>query len=299
MTKGQCKNFVEDGFIIDLGNAKDAAEIIYELSSILEMPDAKEKKICLKLGKIDLSQSQLLSIKSLIDSMDSELAFVDTNSEQTELSALNLGVIVSELKNEIGIEEIEVQEVCVCEPEIKDAEAEAQKDISSYELIEQEPLVSEKIEVVEKSEEELKAEEKLVELIDEENDHVSEKEALEYEISKLPTLYLQQNLRSGQTMSYDGNIVLIGDAKPGSEIIAKGDITVWGVLGGIAHAGARGNDYAKIRALKLNAIQLRISGFYARRPDAMNIPFIQRSNQFTPEEARVNNKEIAVYKMSE
>lgn len=294
MTKGQCKNFVEDGFIIDLGNAKDAAEIIYELSSILEMPDAKEKKICLKLGKIDLSQSQLLSIKSLIDSMDSELAFVDTNSEQTELSALNLGVIVSELTNEI-----EVQEVCVCEPDIKDTEIEEQKDISSYELIEQEPVESEKIEVIEKSEEELKAEEKLVEFIDEENDQVSEKEALEYEISKLPTLYLQQNLRSGQTMSYDGNIVLIGDAKPGSEIIAKGDITVWGVLGGIAHAGARGNDYAKIRALKLNAIQLRISGFYARRPDAMNIPFIQRSNQFTPEEARVNNKEIAVYKISE
>lgn len=299
MTKGQSKNFVEDGFIIDLGNAKDAAEIIYELSSILEMPDAKEKKICLKLGKIDLSQSQLLSIKSLIDSMDSELAFIDTNSGQTELSALNLGIIVSELTNEI-----EVQEIDVNEPEIKDTEVGEPKDglpksSKSYELIEQELFENEKIEVVEKSEEELKAEEKLEELIDEENDQVSEKEASEYEISKLPTLYLQQNLRSGQTMSYDGNIVLIGDAKPGSEIIAKGDITVWGILGGIAHAGARGNDYAKIRALKLNAIQLRISGFYARRPDAMNIPFIQRSNQFTPEEARVNNKEIAVYKMSE
>lgn len=294
MTKGEFKNFVEDGFIIDLGNAKDAAEIIYELSTILEMPEAKEKKICLKLGKIDLSQSQLLSIKSLINSMDSDLAFVDTNSGQTELSALNLGVIVSELTNEI-----EVQEVCDCEPDIKDMEVGEPKDGLSYELIEQEPILSEKIEVVEKSEEELKAEEKLTEFIDEENEHVSEKEASEYEISKLPTLYLQQNLRSGQTMSYDGNIVLIGDAKPGSEIIAKGDITVWGVLGGIAHAGARGNDFAKIRALKLNAIQLRISGFYARRPDAINIPFIQRSNTFTPEEARVNNKEIAVYKIAE
>lgn len=294
MTKSQSQNFVEDGFIIDLGNAKDAAEIIYELSSILEMPDAKEKKICLKLGQINLTQSQLLSIKSLITSMDSELAFVDTNSEQTELSALNLGVIVSELTNEIEVQEIEVEE-----PEIKDTVIGEPKDGLSYELIEQEPFEHEKIEVVEKSEEELKAEEKLEELIDEENDQLSEKETNEYEITKLPTLYLQQTLRSGQTMSYDGNIVLIGDAKPGSEIIAKGDITVWGVLGGIAHAGARGNDCAKIRALKLNAIQLRISGFYARRPDAINIPFIQRSNSFTPEEARVNNKEIAVYKICE
>lgn len=290
------KGFVEDGFIVDLGNAEDAAAIIYELSTILEMPEAKNKKICLKLGDIDLSQSQLLSIKSLISSMDSELAFIDTNSEQTELSALNLGVIVSKLSNEI---EIEVQELDAEDYKLKETEVGEPKDGLSYELLEIEPVKEEKIEVVEKSEEKLKLEEKLEELIDDENDQLSDKEASEYEISKLPTLYLQQNLRSGQTMSYDGNIVLIGDAKPGSEIIAKGDIAVWGVLGGIAHAGARGNDFAKIRALKINAIQLRISGFYARRPDSINIPFIQRSNTFTPETARVNNKEIEIYKMNE
>lgn len=290
------KGFVEDGFIVDLGNSKDAAEIIYELSTILEIPEAKNKKICLKLGKINLSQSQLLSIKSLISSMDSELAFIDTDSEQTELSALNLGVIVSKLSNEI---EVEVQELDADDYQPKDMEVGEPKDGLSYELLEVEPIKKEKVEVVEKTEEELKSEEKLEELIDDENDQLNEKEISEHEISKLPTLYLQQTLRSGQTMSYDGNIILIGDANPGSEIIAKGDITVWGVLGGIAHAGARGNDFAKIRALKINAIQLRISGFYARRPDSINIPFIQRSNTFTPETARVNNKEIEIYKMSE
>ena len=288
--------FVENGFIIDLGNAKDAAEIIYELSNILEMPEARNKEICLKLGAINLSQSQLLSIKSLINSMVSELAFIDTDSEQTELAALNLGIIVSELSNEI---EVEIPEIDIKDVEIKEIEVGVPKDGLSYELIETESVEDEKIEVVEKSEEELQAEEKLEELIDEENEQVSDKEAAIYEISKLPTLYLQQTLRSGQTMSYDGNILLIGDAHPGSEIIAKGDITVWGILGGIAHAGARGNDFAKIRALKINAIQLRISGYYARRPDTMNIPFIQRTNEFTPEEARVDNKEIAIYKISE
>lgn len=301
------KGFIEDGFIIDLGNAKDASEIIYELSRILELPEAKNKKICLKLSNIDLSQSQLLSIKSLISSMDSELAFVDTNSEQTELSALNLGVIVSELKNEIEVEvpeeEIEVTELDVEENDEEDEESETDEetDGSVYEKLETEEVEEEKIEVVEKSEDEIKAEEKLEELIDEENENEIEtnKEEAISEILKLPTLYLKQTLRSGQTMSYDGNIVLIGDAHPGSELIAKGDITVWGVLGGIAHAGARGNDYASIRALKMNAIQLRISGFYARRPDTINIPFIQRTTTFTPEEARVNGKEIAIYKISE
>jgi len=289
------KGFVENGFIIDLGNAKDASEIIYELSNILEMPEATAKNICLKLGKIDLTQSQLLSIKSLINSMSSELAFIDTNSEKTELSALNLGIIISQLSNEIEVQELEEQE----EVEIKKIEVGEPKDGLSYELLEHDEVENEKIEVIEKSQEELAAEEKLEELIDDENEQVSEKEAAQYEISKLPTLYLQQTLRSGQTMSYDGNIVLIGDANPGCEIIAKGDITIWGILGGIAHAGARGNKWAKIRALKINAIQLRISGFYARRPDSINIPFIQRTNEFVPEEARVNNKEIAIYKMSE
>lgn len=284
---------VEDGFILDLGNAKDAAEIIYELSTILDMPEAKNKKICLKLGEIGLTQSQLLSIKSLINSLDSELALIDTKSEQTELSALNLGIIVSQITNEIEVSETEAEDYTIEEFE------QEPKDGLSYEIIETENIEEEKIEVVEKSEEELEAEDKLEELIDEENEKLSDQEIAEYEISKLPTLYLQQTLRSGQTISYDGNIVIIGNAHPGSEIIAKGDITVWGILGGIAHAGARGNDWAKIRALKMNAIQLRISGFYARRPDALNIPFIQKTNEFTPEEAKVNNREIAIYKISD
>lgn len=286
------KGFIENGFIIDLGNAKNAAEIIYELSSILEMTAVRDKQICLKLGEIGLSQAQLLSIKALINSMESELAFVDTKSEQTELSALNLGIIVSELKNEIEVEEESLED------ESFEINEELTKE-KSYETIIPEEVEDDKIEVIEKTEEELEAESKLEELIDEENDQVTEMEAAQYEISKLPTLYLQQTLRSGQTISYDGNIVVIGNAHPGSEIIAKGDITVWGVLAGIAHAGARGNDYAKIRALKMNAIQLRISGFYARRPDTLNIPFIQKTNEFTPEEARVENKEIAIYKTYE
>jgi septum site-determining protein MinC len=275
------KGFIENGFIVDLGNSQNAAEIIYELSSILDMPEAANKKICLKLGHIDLSRSQLLSIKSLIESMDSDLAFIDTTSSQTEGSALSLGIIVSELSNKIEVPEIEPDEFEMVEGEIKD-----KRVITEFE---EEPEEGLSYQVLEHEEEEIEKEEP------EEIVERSEKEEV-LEISKLPTLYLQQNLRSGQTISYDGNIIIIGDVHPGSEIIAKGDITIWGVLGGIAHAGAKGNDSARIRALKINAIQLRISGFYARRPDALNIPFIQRTNDFTPEEARVENKAIAIYK---
>ena len=112
----------------------------------------------------------------------------------------------------------------------------------------------------------------------------------------LPTLYINQTLRSGQTVSYEGNILIIGDAHPGSEIVASGDITVWGILGGIAHAGSQGNVTAKVRALKLNAIQLRIAGLYARRNDTLNVPYVQKTNEFTPEVAQIEEGKIVIYK---
>ena len=299
------KGFIENGFIIDLGNSKSAADMIFELSNILEIPEAKGKKICLKLGEVDLTKSQLLSIQSLISSMGSEVAFVDTNSDKTELAALSLGLIVSELSNKIETPEstpevLKISKGLEDEPEV----SEELSETTIYEKLDTETvaeeIIEEKIEVVEKTEDELEAEEKLEELIDteieEEEKEVSQCKQNEEEIAQLPTLYLQQTLRSGKTISYDGNIIVIGDVHPGSEVIAKGDITVWGVLGGIAHAGARGNECAKIRALKMHAIQLRISGFYARRPDSLNIPYIQKSSQFTPEEARIKNGEIAIYK---
>lgn len=300
------EGFVENGFIVDLSNSKDTAGIIFELSSILDLPEAKGKNICLKLGKIDLSRSQLLSIKALIEAMDSELANIDTNSEQTETSAQNLGLVVSKIENEIEVE---------FEEEIQAEDSELEEEISEEDenlpTEEESPKIAKggyetrlidsagDAESEEKSEEILGAESKLETLFDNKNEKDLKKADLELELSKLPTLYVQQNLRSGQTISYDGNILIIGDVHPGSEVIAKGDITIWGILGGIAHAGARGNDYARIRALKMNAIQLRISGYYARRPDTVNIPFIQRTTEFTPEEARVNEGEIAIYRVIE
>ena len=113
------------------------------------------------------------------------------------------------------------------------------------------------------------------------------------------TTYVNQTLRSGQILESEGNVVIIGDCHPGSEIRAIGDITVWGVLSGIAHAGCKGNINAKVRALKLNAIQLRIGNCYSRRPDGSNIPYIIRSSIFTPEEARVVDGEIMLFKINQ
>ncbi len=108
----------------------------------------------------------------------------------------------------------------------------------------------------------------------------------------LETLFYKQTLRSGQVLESSGNIVVVGDAHSGSEILADGDILVWGFLGGIAHAGRNGNDRAEIRAVRIEAVQLRIGSHIARRPDRL---FNNRAKKRTPEVAKVKNGEIQIY----
>ena len=273
--------FIEDGFIVNLSNANNAAEVIYELSSILEMPEAQNKKICLKLEGIDLTQSQLLSIRALIQSMDSTLEFVDTTSEATKEAANALEIQISELKNEMEIPQIQPTEEELQQHTEKPNLFGEVHDFAFQELAQEEGILNP---------EELKA----YATMDDDEKPAIELEGDDENVEKLPTLYLNQTLRSGQTVTSDGNIVVVGDANPGSEIIARGDVTVWGVLGGIAHAGSKGNANACIRALKMNAIQLRIANFYARRVNTENIPFVQKSASFVPEEARVDGKSIVI-----
>jgi septum site-determining protein MinC len=77
------------------------------------------------------------------------------------------------------------------------------------------------------------------------------------------TLYHAATLRGGQTLHHNGNIVVVGDVNPGAELVATGDILVFGRLAGIAHAGARGDENARIYAIDLAATQLRIATFIA------------------------------------
>jgi septum site-determining protein MinC len=55
----------------------------------------------------------------------------------------------------------------------------------------------------------------------------------------------------------------MGDVNPGSELVATGDIVVFGSLRGVAHAGAQGDASARVYALELAATQLRIATFIA------------------------------------
>jgi septum site-determining protein MinC len=78
---------------------------------------------------------------------------------------------------------------------------------------------------------------------------------------------VRRTLRSGQVVQHPGHVVVIGDVNPGAEIIAGGDVVVWGKLRGIVHAGATGDDGAVVCALSLAPLQLRIGNHIARTPE--------------------------------
>jgi septum site-determining protein MinC len=80
-------------------------------------------------------------------------------------------------------------------------------------------------------------------------------------------LLVQRTLRSGQSVCHAGHVVIIGDVNPGSEVIAGGDVVVWGRLRGIVHAGASGDEQRCVCALDLSPTQLRIGNHIARPPE--------------------------------
>ena len=90
---------------------------------------------------------------------------------------------------------------------------------------------------------------------------------------------MHRTLRSGFSLQHAGHVVLIGDVNPGAEIIAGGDVIVWGHVRGMVHAGAGGNEGAVVCALDLAPTQLRIGGQIATTP--------QRRDKPQPELARV------------
>ena len=73
-------------------------------------------------------------------------------------------------------------------------------------------------------------------------------------------------VRSGDRISSNGNLCIIGDVNPGAIVSAKKNIYVWGKLLGIAFAGKSGNKNASITSLYLNPLQLRIADVIAIGP---------------------------------
>ncbi len=98
-------------------------------------------------------------------------------------------------------------------------------------------------------------------------------------------LLLRETLRSGRSVWHEGHVIVLGDVNPGAEIIATGNVVVWGRLRGLVHAGAGGDAAAVICALDLSPTQLRIADHIAVAPDDSRPATI-------PEQAAVRDGQI-------
>jgi septum site-determining protein MinC len=103
-------------------------------------------------------------------------------------------------------------------------------------------------------------------------------------------ILVRRILRSGQSVQHAGHVVVMGDVNPGAEIVAGGDIIVWGRLRGNVHAGHHGNDDAIVCALVLAPVLLRIGNHVARSPGREDSESYEQS--VVPETAFVYNGQI-------
>ena len=312
-----------DLFVIDLSGCNNTGEIITSVSAAFEVPEAKERKIGLKLNDITLNQAQMISIQSLIASYASELSYIETPNEATKNICENMGINAQLCEKPQLSAQAEIAfEIPKTFQGNGEAKSDNAQDFAGNNTLEfqgnglnvgmgangEAPNSGfEEFKPIEFNEDGKQTMETYKKAYDENEEEKQTWEEVDYYapptdepviVDSKQTIYVTQTLRSGQVLEFDGNVVIIGDCHPGSEIKATGDITVWGVLGSIAHAGAKGNRDAKIRALKMNAVQLRIADCYSRRPDGTNIPYIIKSSTFIPEEARIVDDSIVLFKIN-
>ena len=106
-----------------------------------------------------------------------------------------------------------------------------------------------------------------------------------------PAIVVRRTLRSGASIRHEGHIIVVGDVNPGAELIATGDVIVWGKLRGLVHAGALGDSNAIVCALRFEPTQLRIGNSIARMPEG-------RKRKSVPEIAVIRDGKIEVVEWS-
>ncbi len=106
------------------------------------------------------------------------------------------------------------------------------------------------------------------------------------------------NLRSGQDISCEQSVILLGDVKPGGTVTSYGSIFILGELRGNAFAGAGGDREAIVMAHKLDPLQVRIADAIAISPDAEKGPKLKFkkkklvNSENEPEVAYIDNGHI-------
>lgn len=92
---------------------------------------------------------------------------------------------------------------------------------------------------------------------------ITEKEKFTSSVSVLPTLVIDRTIRTGQQVYAEkSDLIVLGLVSEGAEIIADGNIHIYGPLRGRALAGAAGNKDTRIFAQSMQAELVSVAGIY-------------------------------------
>lgn len=80
-------------------------------------------------------------------------------------------------------------------------------------------------------------------------------------------IFHKGNLRSGQSISSESDIIILGDVNAGANVTACGNVIIIGTLLGTVHAGCDGNYNSFVIALDMRPTQIRIGELIARSAD--------------------------------
>ncbi len=83
----------------------------------------------------------------------------------------------------------------------------------------------------------------------------------------VPSLMVAQPVRSGQLLTSQGDVTIVGSVASGAEVIAGGSVHVYGTIRGRIHAGSMGDTQARIFCRKLEAELIAIAGYYKTSED--------------------------------
>ena len=113
----------------------------------------------------------------------------------------------------------------------------------------------------------------VLEDIEKEADKETQKEVKVFSgVTEGKTKFIRKTVRGGQSIRYQGNIVIIGDINSGAEVYASGNVIVLGRIKGKVSAGTNGNSKAVIAAFLLQPEILTIANVIAMSPDDVEKP---------------------------
>jgi len=283
----------EQGVLIDVGGCSTLKEALEHLSGTLQSSNQfwKGSKVLFGLGALELTVNQAAQVLAIgkgvgvfpdevfSSSAKTRAAFAEQGAKVIDKIPMSLPKIKLEMpKGDIPFAEADEADE---QPAHHAANKKAPQAVSDITLLEVDTIEVDPEDEVEGQDKKDVLKESTIDGAPVDGAHLPQ------------VLYVKQTLRSGQTVSHKGDLVIVGDVNPGAEIMAEGDITVWGSLRGIAHAGVGGNSEAEIRALNLQPIQIRIASAIARAPDRPRISYASGTG---PETARIVEGKIRIQK---